>query len=520
MTCVGSLGCFCGDFITLGPQKPWVVSFLQRGKLRRRPPPSTCKMMQNNESSSSNNIRLSATSMSPVADFLKETKQAVLSARLDGQSNGSLPHLVLGNPAGDADSIISAICLAYVDSKIGNKGEQPSIPIVSIPWEDLKSLRPESTFLLTNCAGIDDHLEDLIAIDQTDFLPSRATLTLVDHNHHFLPSSGTSSTQHQQEWTVTEIVDHHLDENEHLDTCPHGPHRNIAFEDSQALVASTCTLIVERFYALVMEGETSAQKLVPPSLAILLLGVILLDSINMLPQAGKGTPRDGDAIQKLLSDTDWTQIPLPDEILDNKKNHNTPDPTKLFECLQAQKFSPKFWKGLTAMQGIKMDYKSFLIPSDASATSSSSSSLFGISTILLDMETFWRKDNVLQTMAQFIAENNLKMLGLMFTYMQKAEDGQDSEKPCRQLALASTDRDELERLVAFLMDDGSDIVNLQLSKQDEVSEEKVMMKDSISKLYVIQMDQHNSAASRKQVAPAIMGFWKDQSHSWGERSEL
>jgi len=177
-----------------------------------------------------------------IADFVKGVKQRVI-AEKQQQQQEQQPHTVIGNTAGDADSVISAIALAYVKTLQQQQGQQLIVPIVSILADDLKFLRPETTYLLKDCAGMDnikDDVNDLIAIDQIDeLLPSKATVTLVDHNYN--------QRQEQSQWTVTEIVDHHLDEGKHMDTSP-PQQRNIAFENSKALVASCATLVVEQFY--------------------------------------------------------------------------------------------------------------------------------------------------------------------------------------------------------------------------------------------------------------------------------
>ena len=230
----------------------------------------------------------------------------------------------------------------------------------------------------------------------------------------------------------------------------------------------------------------------PPSLAILLLGVILLDSINMLP--GKGMPRDGAAIQNLLQDTDWTQLALPQEILDG----NQPDPTKLFDCLQSQKFSPAFWKGLTPLQAMHMDYKSFLLPSNKK---------LGIATILQDMETFWNKEQVAAAMTQIIREDSLQVLGLMFTFMAQDDKDDDNKKPRRQLILSSMSKDTLTNLLQYLTDDVDKLaVDLQLLGHEKILVEMV---DGDYSIYLVKMNQENSTASRKQVAPVLTSFWKN-----------
>jgi exopolyphosphatase len=429
-----------------------------------------------------------------VISFLKDARTSLAQSNdVRRSSTSTKPHLVLGNPAGDADSIISAIGLAYIDSihqpASGNYADlllPLTIPIVSISIQDLKTQRPETSYLLKQCVGMtDDDLDALISIHQSDVLPREATLTLVDHNHHY---HGMDDGSDNYQWTVTEMVDHHKDEGHHTETCVN---RNIAFEESHPLVASTCSMVVERFY----ERHNSDADMVtswPPTLAILLLGVILLDSINMLP--GKGMPRDGAAIEKLLRDTDWTQLDLPKDIVNDV---GQPDCTKLFETLQGQKFSPEFWNSLTGKDAIRMDYKTFPLPKAAE---------LGIATILQDMATFQEKEDAITGMASVIYEDALDVLGLMFTFMNG--DG-DQTTPRRQLMLASLDPDLLSKLVRYLTEDTGKLdVDLQLSGFEMTFKKHTPYNNGT--VYFVAMDQGNASASRKQVAPILASFWKNE----------
>jgi len=434
--------------------------------------------------------------LASVANFVKSVKQRVVDANAsDDTKESAMPHLVMGNEAGDADSILSAIGLAYVKTlqNIEDSGDigKLIVPVVSIPADNLKFQRPETTFLLSDCAGMDnvkDDVNDLIAIDQLNLLPKQATLTLADHNFF--------RGKEPYEWIVTEIVDHHIDEGKHTDTCPSSK-RDIAFEDSRALVASTTTLVAEQFYATATTSE------MPPTLAILLLGTILLDSINMSPQAGKGTPRDAAAIKKLLDNTDWAQLTLPDDIVtidDDGNKGCAPDPTKLFNQLQNAKFSPKFWNGLTAEQAIRMDYKSFSIR--AAESSSSSTSSLGLASILLEMTHFCDKheETLLETMARVMEEDQLEIFGAMFNTFG------DGDQRRRQISLASYDKPTLDRLIEYLTVDTTTTPDLKLEVLHR-EEGKIIGKEEI--LYVVRMEQNNVAASRKQVAPILMEFFQN-----------
>ena len=89
-----------------------------------------------------------------VAEFVQQTKEHVLNGWYTKAS--SVTHLVIGNEAGDADSIISAIGLAYVETlrpvEENNDRDKLIVPIVSIPAKHLESLRPETMYLLSACA--------------------------------------------------------------------------------------------------------------------------------------------------------------------------------------------------------------------------------------------------------------------------------------------------------------------------------------------------------------------------------
>lgn len=171
---------------------------------------------------------------------------------------------MIGNDAGDADSIISAITLAYIESTC-NKNQLT--PVVSISKNALAHERPDINLLL-QLAGIRDSSgmllfrEDLLGMLGSIMKDAEQScaITLVDHN-----TINKSLRNYKQELTVTDIVDHHNDEGLFMDTCS-GNHRTIAFEHDRALVASTTTLVAEmlrRYYP----------SPYPSSLGILLLGL-------------------------------------------------------------------------------------------------------------------------------------------------------------------------------------------------------------------------------------------------------
>ena len=390
------------------------------------------------------------------------------------------PRLAIGNPAGDADSIICAIGTAYVDTTLRHLS---TVPVVSIPLPDLQSLRPETKYLFS-LAGIHTDTLDyssIMAIDDPAGLPDVASVTLVDHNQLTLSKDG---------WKVEEILDHHMDEGVHTDTCQ-GKDRMIAYDAASlsALVASSCTLTVEQWDKHAPSSPSSMGiGAIPPSLSILLLGVILLDSINLSTKAGKATERDKWAVETLRRHTDWSALNLPAEICVDGKAGGSPDPTKLFDTLQSQKFQPEFWNGLTALQALKLDYKSFNVGENGG----SSPMTFGVSSVLQSMSEFLRKPDICKSLAEnYFPE--LKLFGIMFMTV----GGGAAE---RQIMLASPDESMLQKLVQFLQQEDT-------LRVGEVG----WNRDDKTRLFTVSMEQGNAKASRKQVVPILMDFFRKSS---------
>ena len=418
--------------------------------------------------------------------------------------NDSKVHLIMGNEAGDADSIISALALSYIQQqqhlKIEDTEERKIVlPIISVPRADI-SLRRD-VMLLLDLAGI-TNLDDLLYIDDdlvtlhlllpTSTATSKATLTLVDHNRIKSSLSHLSSM-------VTEIVDHHEDEKSHEQVVD-ADKRSIAYENGVATVASTCTLITERLFK-----NQSNDTTIDASLGLLLLGVILLDSVNMLSEAGKGTPRDEAAIQLLLQHTDWTTYcekvkATPPSLVDAttmkrifpniEEDNCIPDRTALFEVLSSAKNDPKFWSELSVNDCLRIDYKKFIVPPDQSSISS-----IGLSSVLLDMDSLLGKDNFIDDLTSYMTSSRVDLFGIMALNFQ---DG----KPNRELLLTGTDRKVVDSFADYLLNH-PDAAFLEISERSEC----VIDKEASSEIPHIRVfKQGNGKGSRKQIAPILLGY--------------
>ena len=378
-------------------------------------------------------------------------------------------HFVIGNEAGDADSIIAAISLAYIESARQNLDKTP---IVSIPKVDLETQRPEVKLLL-ELAGIDDPAKVLVFVNSPvvtgDFTGS-ASVTLVDHNV-------MSQTMSKKRWNVTEIVDHHEDEGQYMDSI-YGSDRTIAFADGQALVASTCTLVAERL-------KQEWVGLYPASVGLLLLGVVLLDSVDLSPQVGKVTQRDRDAVADLLQNTNWDDLPKKSKtLLGMNSTTGTLNSTTVFNLLQDAKYDPAFWESLSVRDALRLDYKEF--PFDATH-------IFGISSVLIPMNTFAQKPQLISSIFGYMEQVHVSFLGIMFAY----EDNEG--RLHRQLALCGRESFPLDAVATFLsLPAHSQSSSLDL---EEVTGMGIM--DESNRFKMRFFIQHNVEPSRKQIGPMI-----------------
>ena len=414
-------------------------------------------------------------------EFL-ESSQISVSNRSKGPNDDTSPiHLVLGNEAGDADSIISSLSLAYVN---GRSSDFLNVPLVSIQRSDLP-LRRDVVYLL-DMAGVST--DSLLYIDDhtvNDILRDAAptSMTLVDHNRIKSSLSFLSDN-------ISEILDHHEDECSHEHVTIDSGNRVIAFDKGLATVASTCTLVAERLLREL--GSASIDR----SLGLVLLGVILLDSVNMLPEAGKGTPRDESAIQALMNRTDWSTSPKRSptlvgddalkKIFPNGKD-TMPDRTALFDALSGAKFDPKFWQEMSARDCLRIDYKRFSVEGESLVQA------IGMSTVLLDVRSVLAKQHFHSTMADFVSAEDVDIFGVMTMHVN------DGGTWIRELLLTGRDTSLVDVFAQYLLKH-PDAAFLQIKEDMEC------LKDEKESMHTRIFSQGNVKGSRKQVAPVFLNY--------------
>jgi exopolyphosphatase len=401
--------------------------------------------------------------------------------------------VVIGNEAGDADTIVSSLVLAYVESvQRQQPGAADKTPVAAIGRADLDTQRPEVSFLF-QLAGISSG--DVVCVDDPYVADLQvAEVTLTDHNRL------APAFRDRANWTVVEIVDHHQDEGEYADTCT-GASRAIAFADGRALVASACTLVAERLFA--AWGPASGPY--PAPVGALLLGVILLDSVGLSEEVGKVTQRDRDAVHRLLAGTDWDGLPASSrQTLQLTSASPAPDPAAFFELLQDSKYDPGFWDPLSVRDALRQDYKSFPCASGFE---------FGVSSVLVPAPLFLSKPGVAGGVIGYMKASNVTFLAIMFAF-------QDDERGLhRQLALCDIDDDPslMDDLVSHLLvppappsPDGGEEGSLDLRELEISPPDRGGSRRRRGSLRLRVFDQLNPVPSRKQIGPILQEFFESR----------
>ncbi|RDB19719.1 putative exopolyphosphatase [Hypsizygus marmoreus] len=210
-------------------------------------------------------LPVSAQGASPVspdlATFLADSKQRYLTHIRENTSKMDEWTVVMGNEAGDLDSLASSIAFAWIQSEVHKK---PTIPLIQTQREDL-ALRAENQFAL-ELAGLTSPSEQLLFLnDISEFQPLPThRFALVDHNRLGTPFSTDPDA------TVVAVVDHHEDEG--------------LYPNANPRIIAPCGSCASHVAAL-------CPSEVPAELATLLLTAILIDT-NGLKPGGKAVTTD------------------------------------------------------------------------------------------------------------------------------------------------------------------------------------------------------------------------------------
>ena len=343
--------------------------------------------------------------------------------------------IVIGNEAADLDSMVSAILYARLASAFRAPGAPLVVPVVNCPRGDFV-LRTEAVYLFT-ALGLD--VDALLFIDEVDLGSlhgaGRLRLALVDHNI-------LSAAQERYADAVDAIIDHHPDSGLY----PRANPRRIE------PVGSASTLVAESMLR-------DRPALIDAGSATLLLGTILLDTVNLDPVADRVTVKDQTIAARL------------GEIAEA-------DTDDLFRRLEAEKFNVS---ALGTADLLRKDYKAWETPSGT----------YGMSTVLTSLEEWIAKDpDLVGGLDAFLRSRGLACLVVMMAYTGHGDFR-------RQLAVYMPNLDLATDLTAMLA--ASDL-GLNPIRPASLADAKL----------ALFFTQRNTAISRKKLQPLLHGFLANQ----------
>lgn len=340
---------------------------------------------------------------------------SILSQYLRGQKTEFLRDygdgwtIVMGNEAGDLDSVASSIGYAWYRShaetrNIGGK----AVALMPMPRSDF-SLRAENVYALA-MAGVHEPFDELLCPE--DLPPDhRCTdYALVDHNN--IPNSSPNTR-------VAAIIDHHEDEGKYSDTA------------SPRIIepAGSCASLVTRLF---MSGPVHIS--IPPDLAGLLLSAIAIDT-QALRKGGKALEVDRAAAAWLLGYVDPTnQTSLAGETCITQTPTET-DPSlsrgivdhdwlrTLAVTLGSKKSAVSH---LSTRDLLRRDYKQYTLELSPSLKQESGGAIqIGLATVPLPLSAFFKSGSaaVINATTSWMEERGLTILGVLTTYRSKKDKG-------------------------------------------------------------------------------------------------
>jgi len=324
----------------------------------------------------------------PKLSFYLHTSQTNIHKKID--------LLVMGNEAADLDSMASALVFAYIRAAKGI--DLNIVPLIPIARADFK-LRPEAVYVFDQAQINPAHLVFLDDITLPSFMDRVDSIALLDHNK-------LSSLFEPHGEKISIIMDHHKDQDLY-----HRVQTRVIEP-----VGSCATLVGELLIR-------DYPALLDRCLSILLGSAILLDTVNLDPNAGRVTPKDTRVARHLLGT--WV-----------------PSQNQYFKPLQKAKFNTS---GLTTHDLLRKDYKEFEF----------GSLRFGISSAFLSIRDWWKKDpDFCLGFETYARSRHLDLLISMNAY--------ENQEFKRDLGVYCPDQDIHDRVISALIQNGLGLKSLSL----------------------------------------------------------
>ncbi|KAK9895676.1 DHH phosphoesterase [Cystobasidium minutum MCA 4210] len=434
-----------------------------------------------------------------LASFFEHNKADFMKALDDGSSLEGWV-IVMGNEAGDLDSIASAIGYAYFASQTASSSTSATsstspyryVPLYQTEKADLH-LRPENTEAFKR-SNIDAGSQILFLDDlkgQESKLSSRGVkYALVDANNIGPRFHDDSTSQAHKGDMVIGIIDHHEDL---------GFFRNAKPRWIQVPTGSCASLVMEYFYPLLNDSN----KNVPAHLADLLISAIIIDTDNGKPAPkGKAVDTDLAALSDLVplssfvaSSSDTISIAS----VDSQSNGSTQILASWHATLVDKKYD------LSPLQGrdlLRRDYKEY--------ESELKHIRYGLSSVPMALQDWLDRreiggkwENILIEMEDWGKERELDIVGVLTSYLQTKKDG-TTKKRREHLYLVRERLDNqpvppetLKSVFSHLEKDATlDLDELRIGNP-------TFAESSEWNSRVFTYEQKITQATRKQVAPAM-----------------
>ncbi|KIK55576.1 hypothetical protein GYMLUDRAFT_62509 [Collybiopsis luxurians FD-317 M1] len=329
---------------------------------------------------------------SVLADFLATTKENYLRDIRSGTGKANEWTVVMGNEAGDLDSIASAVAFAWLRTQALS---QPTISLLRTDREDL-DLRAENVYAL-GLAGLSRPKDELLFVsDLAEFQPFPSSkFALVDHNRlasTFVPADPPS---------IVAVVDHHADEGFYEDTA----------EPRIVVPSGSCASHISTLLE-------DAKAEFPPELATLLLSAILIDTDGLKP-GGKAIDVDRRAADFLVRKSTVASF-LQGQGFNSSNGTVTTSSSSLYESEVLQSLSnilstkKEDVSHLGPRDLLRRDYKEydFVLPWHPSESTIRA----GLSTVPVRLSE-WALDGKLETEGEaWMKERGLHILGVLTAY--------------------------------------------------------------------------------------------------------
>ncbi|KAG8916317.1 Exopolyphosphatase [Tulasnella sp. 419] len=404
------------------------------GTFRPRPSPPTF---------SSSSFR----KMGKLSEFLVSNKASFLE---DVKNNkGGNWTVVMGNEAGDLDTVASSIAYSYLATSLRN---DPTVALIQTPHSDLY-LRPENLFAF-QIAGLDAEQRDLLCVDDLPTSTTFPKIALVDHNRLNPAFEGDSVK-------VVGVIDHHADEGLYKDANP----RDIT------PVGSCASLVARDFQHLWTDSP------VPQEVATLLLSAIYIDTAGLKP-GDKAVDIDRAAASFLSKHSTLPEQPQIGLIGEEPG-------LSLATLAKALSSRKKDIDNLSTRDLLRRDYKQWIWGGLST----------GISTVPCGSKDWLDKDaKFWEGLDAYLDEKKLSILGVLTTFKDKKEK--------RREVLFLLRSDVPQELETKLWNGLESSEELQLEKKKKVEVEG----NRRAKVW----NQRNVTATRKQIAPLVQSVLEGQ----------